>query len=243
MRAILTYHSVDTTGSPISVSPREFSTHVKWIASGAVRVVPLQELSQIPERTDALALTFDDGLQSAIEIAGPTLRDHALPATFFIPTAHVGGDNRWGGGDDASIPVMPVADWDTLGRLADEGFEIGAHTRTHPRLPMCDDAQLTDELEGAIEDIVTHIGHTPRSFAYPYGTIDDRVRRAVTRRYAIGCTTELRVLQNTDPRECLPRLDAWYLRQPGRLQAWGSLRFSGYLGMRRVARRLRATWS
>jgi len=243
MRAILTYHSVDTTGSPISVSPEEFATQIRWIASNAVRVVPLQELMQIADETDALALTFDDGLQSAIDLAVPTLREHGLPATFFIPTAHVGGDNRWEGREHPPIPVMPVADWDTWGRLDHQGFEIAAHTRTHPRLPLCDDARLADELEGAIEEIFTHIGRKPQSFAYPYGTIDNRVSEAVARRYTIGCTTELRVLKNTDPRACLPRLDAWYLRQPGRLQAWGSLRFNGYLGIRRLARQLRARLS
>ena len=38
MRAILTYHSIDESGSPISVDPDAFRRHVRWLASGRVRV-------------------------------------------------------------------------------------------------------------------------------------------------------------------------------------------------------------
>ena len=41
MKAILTYHSVDETGSVISIDERSFRRHVAWLASSAVRVVPL----------------------------------------------------------------------------------------------------------------------------------------------------------------------------------------------------------
>ncbi|TFG50637.1 MAG: polysaccharide deacetylase, partial [Gemmatimonadales bacterium] len=44
MRAILTYHSIDDSGSPISVAPEQFRAHVRWLQSGVIRVVPLAEL-------------------------------------------------------------------------------------------------------------------------------------------------------------------------------------------------------
>jgi peptidoglycan/xylan/chitin deacetylase (PgdA/CDA1 family) len=239
MRAILTYHSVDTTGSPISVSPDEFQAHVRWLASDAVQVVPLGDLAQTPETTDAVSLTFDDALMTAIKYAAPVLRENGLPATFFIPTAHVGKDNRWGGREDPGIPVLAIADWNTLGHLAEDGFELAAHTRTHPKLPMCDDAQLMDELEGADHEMADRLGCKPQSFAYPYGLSDHRVARAVAERYARGCTTDLRGLASTDPPERLPRIDAWYLRDARRLRGWGSSRLGLYLGIRRLARRVR----
>ena len=61
MRAILTYHSIDPSGSPISVSPAAFRRHIEWLASGRVRVVRLEELMRLPAGEDAVALTFDDG--------------------------------------------------------------------------------------------------------------------------------------------------------------------------------------
>ena len=35
MRGILTYHSVDPSGSPISIDEKAFRAHVAWLASGA----------------------------------------------------------------------------------------------------------------------------------------------------------------------------------------------------------------
>src|SRR5690606_37701023 len=60
MRAILTYHSIDESGSPISVSREAFRAHVRWLASGAVKVRPLAELVDARDGGDAVAITFDD---------------------------------------------------------------------------------------------------------------------------------------------------------------------------------------
>ena len=48
MRAILTYHSIDDSGSPISVSPAAFRRQLEWLVAERVRVVPLSELSHLP---------------------------------------------------------------------------------------------------------------------------------------------------------------------------------------------------
>jgi peptidoglycan/xylan/chitin deacetylase (PgdA/CDA1 family) len=71
MRAILTYHSIDDSGSPISVAPEEFRAHVRWLGSGAVRVVPLAKLVTLPPDDDAVALTFDDAFENFSTIAAP----------------------------------------------------------------------------------------------------------------------------------------------------------------------------
>jgi len=71
MKAILTYHSVDETGSVISVDERTFRRHVQWLASGRVRAVPLDALASLPDDVDAVAITFDDGLESFGRIAAP----------------------------------------------------------------------------------------------------------------------------------------------------------------------------
>ena len=56
MRAILTYHSIDESGSPISVAPAAFRRHVEWLASGRVRVVSLEEIVRLNDAVDAVAL-------------------------------------------------------------------------------------------------------------------------------------------------------------------------------------------
>jgi len=108
MRAILTYHSIDSSGSPISVSPSAFRAHVRWLASGAVRVLPLDELVSAGDDEDAVAITFDDGFENFATEAAALLAQHGLPSTVFVVPEHVDGTNAWGGSDAPGIPTLPL---------------------------------------------------------------------------------------------------------------------------------------
>lgn len=240
MRAILTYHSLDPSGSPISVSPDEFRRQVEWLASGRVRVVPLPDLLRLPPSAHAVALTFDDGFRNFGEIAGPLLRDYSLPATLFVVAGHAGGTNAWGGRPDPRVPTLPLLDWAELGRLAEQGVRLGGHTRTHPHLTRVAAAQLEDELRGAAETILAETGRGPEEFAYPFGDVNPAVAAAVRQVYALGCTTELRWVRPAEDRVLLPRLDMYYLRAPGALEGWGTRSFAGGIWVRGQARRIKA---
>ena len=65
-----------------------------------------------------------------------------------------------------------------LAELADAGWEVGSHTRSHPRLPQVDDAALARELGDSRELIAERLGRPCESIAYPYGDFDERVVRA-----------------------------------------------------------------
>src|SRR6266567_582001 len=140
MRAILTYHSVDPSGSPISVSREVFRRQMAWLAASPVRVVPVAALLAGGRGEDAVALTFDDGYRNlAVEVA-PLLAEHGFPWTVFVVSDRVGGTNAWSGGRGGGVPELPLLDWDGLRRLAASGVEIGSHTRHHPRLSRLDAA-------------------------------------------------------------------------------------------------------
>jgi peptidoglycan/xylan/chitin deacetylase (PgdA/CDA1 family) len=239
MRAILTYHSIDSSGSPISVSPTAFRQHVEWLASGRVRVVRLDELLRVPPDENAVALTFDDAFANFADEAAPLLREYSLPATLFVVTGHVGGTNAWGGRSDPRVPTLPLMDWTALGAQSERGIRLGAHSRTHRHLTSASPAELEDELGGAAETIHRETGHRPDEFAYPYGSVNPAVAAAAARVYARACTTRLGVIHSADRPELLPRLDMFYWRESGRLESWGSARFQGRLWVRAQARRLR----
>lgn len=237
-RAILTYHSIDDSGSPISVSPETFRAHVRFLASGRVRVVPLDALLALPDDADAVALTFDDGFANFASHALPLLREHGLPATVFVVTNHVGGTNDWGGVRQPGIPTLPLLDWQALGNVRESGVAIGAHTRRHPDLTAVPPDDLADEVVGSAEALTQALGEAPRAFAYPYGRFDQRVSTVVRQRFAQACTTELRPLSVRDDPVLLPRLDAWYF-QGRRLETWGTPTFRRYVWMRDKGRRVR----
>ena len=239
MRAILTYHSLDESGSPISVSPSAFRAHVRWLASGAVRVLPLEALVAADDGEDAVAITFDDGFENFATECSALLAEHRLPATVFVVPEHVGETNDWGGRSAPGIPTLPLMSWPTLRRIARDGITLGAHTRRHRDLTRVRGAALEDEVAGCVERMAAETGERPSTFAYPYGGVDDTSAAVVRDVFALACTTDLRVLHHEDDRALLPRLDMFYFREPGQLEAWGTAAFRGRLWLRAQARRVR----
>lgn len=240
MRGILTYHSIDPSGSPISVDEAAFREHVRWLVSGAVRVVPIECIAAPDSEGDAVAITFDDAFRNFDEVAWPLLRTHRIPVTLFVVSGRVGGTNEWGGRPVADIPSLPLMDWDALGRVAGEGVSLGAHSRTHPDLRGMSEPAIETEMTGSADDIAARTGARPRTFAYPYGGVDDRAAAVATRAFTHAVTTELRPVDSADRPERLPRLDAFYLRDPGKLEAWGTPAFRNGLRIRAAMRRVRA---
>lgn len=239
MRAIFTYHSVDDTGSVISIAPDEFAEHVRWLSGSDVDVVPVEKLLSLDDDHNAVALTFDDAFTNFASIAWPLLRDRGLPATLFVPTRHVGRSNQWDTTPGGSMPALPILDWESLGSLAAEGLELGAHSRSHADLRMLSDAQLTDEIEGSFEDIARETGTKASGFAYPYGRVDDRVTGIARAHCDWACTTELRPLSQKEDSHLLPRLDTYYMRGPARISEYGSPVFKSYISLRATVRRVR----
>ena len=237
MRAILTWHSIDASGSPISVAPLVFRRQLDWLRSGRVRVVSVDELLALPDSADAVALTFDDGFENFAREAAPMLLHHALPATVFVVTDRVGRDNRWPERNGA-VPVLPLMDWDALGRLQQQGVVIGAHTRTHQRLTGAG-TDLVAELRGAAEEIERELGARPAGFAYPYGAFNRRVARAAASEYRWACTTEFQPVRSASDPLALPRLVAWYFRDPCLLETWGTARFRAWMWTRSQGRAAR----
>ena len=243
MKAILTYHSIDDSGSVISIDEQTFRLHVRWLASGRVRVLPLDQLVDASGDDDAIAITFDDGLESFGRIAAPLLHEHGLSATLFVVSDAVGTNNVWRGHGDPGIPRFPLLDWSALQRVLALGMTVGAHTCTHPDLSTMDASRLESEivrsrtrLEEALEVRVT-------TFAYPYGSVSAAARDVVAREFRYGVTTRLATLGAHDEPALLPRLDSYYFRSPGTLEAWGSTRFRLRMGVLAGARSVRRSLS
>lgn len=241
MKAILTYHSVDPSGSPISISECVFREHVDWLARSEVEAVDLGTLLELPPDADAVAVTFDDGFASFGRLAWPLLRRRGIPATVFVVTDQVGDRNRWDG-SHGSIPEFRLLDWEELGRLAEEGVELGSHTRTHADLTAAGSSRVRDEVVGSADRMEQQLGRRPRTFAYPYGRYDASVCAIVRKHYQLACTSELRTADDSEPPHLLPRIDAYYLRRQGQITRWGSRRLRIRLGIRRLGRRVRETF-
>lgn len=111
----------------------------------------------------------------------------------------------------ADVPRMPVQD---VARIAQLGFEIGAHTHDHPILSLCDVAQAQREIGEAKERLEGMLGAPVIGFAYPNGRpgVDFTTRhidmvKAAGYRYAV--TTQWgAVRKDTSPFQ-MPRFTPW----------------------------------
>lgn len=239
MRAILTYHSIDTSGSPISCHPDAFGRHLDWLSSGRVQLMTVEELLAAPPALDAVAVTFDDAFLNFETVAAPRLVDAGVQVTLFVVTGCTGTTNVWNGRPERDVPRLPLLDWSSLRRQQEQGVALGAHSRSHPDLTLLSSAALADEIAGSADAIERNIGIRPSVFAYPYGRVTQALAAVVADTFRFACTTDFRTLDDTLVPALLPRLDMYYFQRAGRLEDWGTPRFDHYVRRRRTLRRLR----
>jgi peptidoglycan/xylan/chitin deacetylase (PgdA/CDA1 family) len=87
-------------------------------------------------------------------------------------------------------PWDGMMSWTELRGLAERGHEVGSHSMSHAILPLCDDEELTREVDGSRRFIEERLGRPLSSFCYPNGDFDRRTARAVAASgYARAVTT------------------------------------------------------
>lgn len=191
---VLCYHAVaEDWPAPMSVTPSMLERQLRSLLEYGYRGTTFVDAVTRRAGRKLLAVTFDDGYRSVVEQAFPILSALGLPATVFVATNHIAtgtamswpGTDRWLGGPYERELVG--ASWQELGQLAERGWEIGSHTRSHARLTGLDDSTLEEELVVSREECERRLRRPCRSIAYPYGDVDSRVaRRAANAGYEAG---------------------------------------------------------
>lgn len=239
MKAIITFHSIDESGSVLSYPPGSFASLLGSLDESGLPFLSLDELLS-PETERGVTISFDDGMQSVFTSALPVLRDHEAPAHLYLATAAVGGQNQWSGQPGAA-PEFEMLNWDQVGHLHEAGVFIESHTHNHPDLRKLIRTELESECEHADALIEQKVGRRPRYFAYPYGYKNDEICDYVRNRYRGAVTTELGVLQGSEDTARLPRLDSYYLQNRWLQRNLGTAASGLYLSFRSLLRRLRGT--
>jgi peptidoglycan/xylan/chitin deacetylase (PgdA/CDA1 family) len=242
---ILTYHSLDASGSTISTSPALFRRQMETLRERGFQGITLGELLAAWAGGPApwprpLVLTFDDGLRSVSTEAAPVLRDIGFRATVFVVAGRCGGDNQWPG-QAAWAPRQDLLTAADLGDLVREGWEVGAHGLTHAALPRLSPALQEDEVVRSKHVLEERVGREVTTFAYPYGSASPAVRTLVGRHYRAACSADLGTARPAGDRFWLPRIDAFYLRRPEVLRLLDTAPGRAYLAARALGRRLRQT--
>jgi peptidoglycan/xylan/chitin deacetylase (PgdA/CDA1 family) len=198
---VLCYHGIsEQWPAAMSVTPEGLESQLRLLVSRGYRGATfLDAVSERPSRK-TVVVTFDDALRSVLELGLPILARLGLPATVFVPTDFPSTPDRamsWEGiegwlGGEHEDELRPMS-WDELRGLAELGWELGSHTRSHPHLTSLPDRELAEELQGSREELQECLGRPCRTLAYPYGDHDDRVAAAAgSAGYIAGATLPAR---------------------------------------------------
>jgi peptidoglycan/xylan/chitin deacetylase (PgdA/CDA1 family) len=162
----------------VTVTPRRFERHLRWLADRGLRGVGIAELLRAQAAGEArrlVGLTFDDGYDDFRRNALPLLVAHGHRATVFVLPGRLGGDNVW----DALGPRKRLLDAAGVREVAASGMEIGSHGLFHRDLTALPPAALAAEARDSRSRLEDLTGTSPAGFCYPYGAVDAAARRAV----------------------------------------------------------------
>jgi peptidoglycan/xylan/chitin deacetylase (PgdA/CDA1 family) len=208
------YHSLDESGSVISLDPETFRLQMRSLFERGIPAVTPQRLLRgdgLEPGHPAVSLTFDDGFANFYTRAFPVLADYNSRATVFLTPGSCGGVSEWGG-QPASFRSREILSWSKVEELHRAGIQFGAHTMTHPPLSGIPLARARAEILESKKRIEDRTGAAVTAFAYPYGIAPRPVRAIVAESFEVGCSARLGYLTPGSAPESLERIDIYYLR-------------------------------
>jgi peptidoglycan/xylan/chitin deacetylase (PgdA/CDA1 family) len=164
------------------VGATDFADQMRWLERHGYRAVTLRAVwdhwhrrAPLPKRP--IVVSFDDGYRSVAHAALPPMRERGWPGVLNLTVKNL----RVAGG----LSHRQVR------RLIGAGWEIDAHTLTHPDLTSLDERELAHEVAGSRQALRRLFGVPVDFLCYPGGSYDARVIAAVRRAGFLGATTTL----------------------------------------------------
>jgi peptidoglycan/xylan/chitin deacetylase (PgdA/CDA1 family) len=160
---VLCYHAIP--------SRRTFEMQMACIRECGWTVVGLRDVigwiaRQKTPKPPAIVLTFDDCYTTQFTNAVPVLTQFGYPATFFAVSGRIGQHSDWDGPKGGTLSLMGRGE---LLQLRKCGFDVGCHSRTHPKLSDIPTELQKMEIGGGKREIENILGEEVWCFSYPYG--------------------------------------------------------------------------
>jgi peptidoglycan/xylan/chitin deacetylase (PgdA/CDA1 family) len=219
----LCYHSVAEEGPKyLTLSPRLFERHLDSFTAQGLTTGGLDTLASLAtgeKVAPTVFLTFDDGFLDNYETVLPLLRERGMRAFVFVlpPLVDAGAALAWPevAADARRFASMRSVTWEMLEEMKEGGFEVGAHTLTHPHLPDLDEEALERELAESRQRVVERLGSCD-TLAYPFGEWSPPVAAAARRcGYSFAFSLPTEKGQHGADELSIPRLNVDY-RDSGR---------------------------
>lgn len=195
---MLSYHMINSLPETYSIDPGEFEHHMKYLAEQGYTAISLQQLFLARNHQWALPakpviITFDDGYQDNYQNALPIMEKYGMRGTVFIITDSVGKPN--------------YLSWDEIRVMQQRNTEIGSHTLTHVKLKELSYADQLKEMAGSKKILEKQLGKPAEFLAYPYGSYNDSVTKALQEAGYLGaCSGKVGLNDNVTNPYALKRI-------------------------------------
>ena len=164
------------------LTPITFADYLKF-ASGELA------LADFPRRP--IILTFDDGYTDNYTNLLPLMQQYGYRGVLYLLGDFEIRYNKWDADFDPTEPRSEIMDLAQKQAFVAAGWEIGAHTMSHPRLSTLPLPEAAAEIRRSKTELETALHTQIISFAYPYGDCNEAVKNAVRAAgFALGIATD-----------------------------------------------------
>jgi peptidoglycan/xylan/chitin deacetylase (PgdA/CDA1 family)/glycosyltransferase involved in cell wall biosynthesis len=187
---VLMYHKVPdaeiNTPHRIFVTRERFAQHLRWMAKRGLTPVTFSDYEAVAwgERMDIqwpkkpVVLTFDDGYTSVHRNALPLMQERGWRGVLYLLGDGAADRNFWDAAESED-PESQLMGEEQARDMVRAGWDLGAHTMTHPHLDKMPPDEAKREIRESRLQLEERYGVPVKTFAYPYGSYNDDVVRAV----------------------------------------------------------------
>jgi len=196
---VLMYHHVSPAGGPLTISPENFESQIRWLAKNGYVTLTADEFARFlrgaPMPAKSIVLTFDDGYLDNYVHAHPVLLRYGLNAIMFLVTSRVHDGAFRSIGAELTAPARThqacerlvydgradevTVRWSEVELMRAAGtFEFHSHTHSHLRWDqLCGDAaskrqQISADIEKSKAILNERLGSVSRHLCWPEGYFD-----------------------------------------------------------------------
>ena len=184
---VLMYHRV-TDGKPVGtkhgiyVTKKEFESQLAYLKRTGCTTLTFADAKAVEEGKRIIPkrpviLTFDDGYEDNYIYAFPLLKKYSFAAVIFLIGNASIKTNAWDAAEGE--PEARLMNDMQIKEMAAYGIEFGAHSLNHKKLTEIPLKEARREIEQSKQKIEKRLGKPIISFAYPYGKVNEELKRVV----------------------------------------------------------------
>lgn len=165
-----------------NLTPITFADYLKY-ANGEL------PLAAFPSRP--IILTFDDGYTDNYTNLLPLMQQYGYRGVLYLLGDAEVRYNQWDLAVDPTEPRADIMDLAQKRAFVAAGWEIGAHTMSHPRLTALPLPEAAAEIQRSKAALEAALQTEIVTFAYPYGDLNEAVKATVREAgFALGIATD-----------------------------------------------------